>query len=79
MTDEQKFLFDLKGWLLLPGVLVEPEVAAIREHVAGRRTAIPAPRRNCWTIRPSWRSLNDILSERPPAEDYTISAARARS
>ena len=33
MTDEQKFIFDLKGWVLLSGVL-EPElIEACREHL----------------------------------------------
>ena len=32
MTDEQKFFFDLKGWLLLPAVLSDDEIAACREH-----------------------------------------------
>ncbi len=33
MTDEQKFLFDMKGWLLLPAVLKENELPVLREHV----------------------------------------------
>ena len=33
MTDEQKFFYDLKGWLLLPGVLEEGLLEAVREHV----------------------------------------------
>jgi ectoine hydroxylase-related dioxygenase (phytanoyl-CoA dioxygenase family) len=32
MTDEQKFLFDLKGWLLLPAVIGEDRLPALREH-----------------------------------------------
>jgi hypothetical protein len=32
MTVEQKFLFDLKGWLLLPGVLDTATLKAVREH-----------------------------------------------
>jgi hypothetical protein len=39
MTDEQKFILDLKGWLLIPGVLNEDEAAAIREHVLTLRNA----------------------------------------
>jgi hypothetical protein len=31
MTDEQKFLFDLKGWLLVPGVLTADECRELRE------------------------------------------------
>ena len=33
MTDEQKFFFDLKGWLLLPGVLEPSLTQACREHL----------------------------------------------
>jgi len=33
MTDEQKFFYDLKGWLLLPGVLEEGLLEAVREHI----------------------------------------------
>ncbi len=44
MTEEQKFVFDLKGWLLVPNVLNEPQIAAIREHairVATDRESLP--------------------------------------
>ncbi len=44
MTDEQKFVFDLKGWLLIPGVLNPEQIAAIRAHVlqlAEAREAVP--------------------------------------
>jgi hypothetical protein len=33
MTDEQRFVFDLKGWLLLPGVLEPDLIEAIREDL----------------------------------------------
>ena len=33
MSDEQKFFYDLKGWLLLPGVLEKDLLEALREHV----------------------------------------------
>jgi hypothetical protein len=33
MTDEQRYLFDLKGWLCLPGLLAPDELEAVREHV----------------------------------------------
>jgi hypothetical protein len=32
MTDEQKYVFDLKGWIALPGLLTEEELGPIREH-----------------------------------------------
>jgi hypothetical protein len=33
MTEEQKYVFDLKGWLLLPGLLADDELEPIRSHV----------------------------------------------
>ena len=33
MTEEQRFFFDLKGWLLIPGVLEEGELEEMREHL----------------------------------------------
>ena len=32
MSDEQKYYFDLKGWICLPGLLTEEQVGPIREH-----------------------------------------------
>ena len=32
MTDAQKYLFDLKGFLALPGLLTDEELGPIREH-----------------------------------------------
>ena len=32
LTQEQKYLFDLRGWLLIPGVLSADEVAEMREY-----------------------------------------------
>src|SRR5262245_29932275 len=39
MTEEQKFIFDLKGWLLLPGVLEPNLLQAIRNHLYTLMTA----------------------------------------
>lgn len=33
MTEEQKFFFDLQGWILLPSVLSEGEVKAMKAEV----------------------------------------------
>ena len=33
MTEYEKFLFDLKGFFVIPGVLSEDEVQSVREHV----------------------------------------------
>ena len=32
MSEEQKYLFDLKGWITLPGLLDEAQLKPIREH-----------------------------------------------
>lgn len=32
MTDEQKYLFDLKGWILLPSLVTGDQLEAIRDH-----------------------------------------------
>ena len=31
LTEEQKYLFDTRGWVLFPGVLTEAEVAEMRD------------------------------------------------
>ena len=33
MTEEQKFLFDVKGWLLIPAVLSDAEIQAVKAHL----------------------------------------------
>ena len=35
MTDEQKYIFDVKGWIALPGLLSESELEPIRAHQLG--------------------------------------------
>ena len=32
MTAEQKYIFDLKGWIVLPGLIGEEQLGPIREH-----------------------------------------------
>lgn len=32
MSEEHKYIFDLKGWICLPGLLKDDQVAEIREH-----------------------------------------------
>jgi hypothetical protein len=33
LTDEQKYAFDVKGWLLFPAILSEATTTAVREHL----------------------------------------------
>jgi len=37
MTDEQKFIFDLKGWIAIPGVLTEDEIDSVKAHVIAQK------------------------------------------
>ena len=32
LTDEQKYLFDTRGWLLVPGLLADVEVALMKDY-----------------------------------------------
>jgi hypothetical protein len=70
MTDEQKFFFDLKGWLLLPGVLSETETLAVREHVLSGGTGFAGPAQALLDHPVVVDILNEILSEQEPAEDH---------
>lgn len=48
LTDAQRYLMDLRGWLLIPGVLRDDEVAEMREfclRLARDRESIPAAHR----------------------------------
>ena len=37
MTDEQKFIFDLKGWIAVPGVLTDDEIEIAKAQVIALR------------------------------------------
>ena len=32
-TEDKRFLFDLRGWVCIPGVLTEGEIAACKAHI----------------------------------------------
>ena len=38
MTEEQKFIFDLKGYLLIPEVLTTSEITALKAQIETIRT-----------------------------------------
>jgi hypothetical protein len=80
MTDEQKYLFDLKGWLLLPNLLTDDQLAAIREHQMKflyERESLPPEQRNnhggpsqIMLDHPVLVGvLNEILSHQPVATE----------
>ena len=70
MTDEQKFLFDLKGWLLLPAVLSAKQIEAVKAHLLAGGDGYTGPAQELLDHPAIADVLNDILSERKPAEDY---------
>ena len=69
MTDEQRFFFDLRGWLLLPAVLSPQECAELKAEV------VEQGERNCFNPSGKLQGLMDhpaiagilteILSEPP--------------
>lgn len=49
MTAEQKYIFDVKGWIALPGLLTEEQLGPIREHqmrFLQDRESLPADQRD---------------------------------
>lgn len=52
MTELQKFIFDLKGWLVIPAVLDEAQTEACRQHLstlAHNSEALPEHERNTYS------------------------------
>jgi hypothetical protein len=70
MTEEQKFLFDLKGWLLLPGVLSEGECAAVREHLKAGGRSFTGPAQELLDHPAIVPILSEILGGGPCPEEY---------
>ena len=51
MTDEQKYLFDLRGWILLPALLTTEECDAAREFLlkyCHNKESLPENRRHLY-------------------------------
>ena len=50
MTDEQKFFFDMRGWILLPSILSADEVAELKsKSTQARRMPTRASCKRCST------------------------------
>src|SRR5687768_9414737 len=62
MTDEQKFVFDLKGWLLLPALVERDRIDAIREHVT---TLVLRPNDLPSNQRSSYSGPCEVLLDHP--------------
>ena len=80
MTDEQKYWFDIKGWVLLPALFSEDELKPIREHqmrfLYDRESLPPHERDNhggaseVLLDHPAVVGvLNEIISHQPMASD----------
>lgn len=64
MTEEQKFFFDLRGWILLPSVLNEAEIEAMKAEVyAGAEKAFEGNLQNLIDHPAVVGILTEILSE----------------
>jgi|SaaInlV_165m_DNA_1040744.scaffolds.fasta_scaffold14548_2 hypothetical protein len=72
MTDEQKFFFDLHGWIMLPSVLSADEIEALKKEVYdGAKQAYQGELQTLLDHPAINGILNEILSEDPyPGEDY---------
>ncbi len=70
MTDEQKFFFDLRGWILLPSVLSTAEIEEMKAEVyAGARRSYEGALQNLLDHPAIAGILNEILSEKPFVKD----------
>src|SRR5579871_3083339 len=69
MTEEQKFLFDVRGWLLIPAVLSADEIEAVKAHLLTGGNGFTGPAQELLDHPVVADVLNEILSESPPRED----------
>ena len=66
MTEEQKFFYDLRGWILLPSVLTPAEIEATKAEVyAGARQSYEGALQNLLDHPAITGILSEILSEDP--------------
>ena len=70
MTDEQRFFFDLKGWMVLPAVLEESEIEEVKaEGYAGAKRGYTGPAQRLLDHPAIVGIFSDILSEEPFVRD----------
>lgn len=66
MTDEQKFFFDMRGWILLPAVLTDVEIEAMKaEAYAGAKQSYEGALQELLDHPAIVGILSEILSEDP--------------
>ena len=70
MTSEQKFFFDLRGWILLPSVLSETEIEEMKAEVyAGARIGYAGTLQNLLDHAAIVGIRTEILTEEFRAEE----------
>ncbi|MGA1198088.1 MAG: hypothetical protein ACO36I_16495, partial [Candidatus Latescibacterota bacterium] len=70
MTDEQKFFFDLKGWILLPSVLDEDDIEVMKAEVyAGAKNSYEGHLQRLLDHPAITGILSEILAEDPFVRD----------
>jgi hypothetical protein len=70
MTDEQKYFFDLKGWLLRPSVLSAAESDAVRKHLKEGGDSFSGPAQELLDHPRVADVLSEVLGGGPSPEDY---------
>ena len=70
MTDEQKFWFDIKGWLLLPAVLSTSEIESVKEHLYNGGNGFTGPAQALLDHPAVTSILEETLGEWKPDGDY---------
>jgi hypothetical protein len=73
MNDEQRFFFDLKGWLMLPSVLGAEQCTAVREHLLAGGSPFTGPAQELLDHPVVADVLTEILADRPvPGESHAF-------
>ena len=64
MSDEQLYLFDLKGWLILPGLLHAAQIEEVKAHLYAGGGALEGPAAELLDHPAVAAVLNELLADR---------------
>lgn len=70
MTDEQKYFFDLRGWMLVPAVLDPAQSAAVRDHLKAGGSPFTGPAQELLDHPVVVDLLGEILGGGALADDH---------
>lgn len=70
MTEEQKYIFDMRGWLVLPALISAREADEVKHHLYAGGTGYTGPAAELLDHPGVTGILNEILSTQEPAADY---------